>query len=53
MQRSRVFVVVPSIPRNQITRETMASRPGALAFTISPVAFRFLITAMTLYRMSS
>ena len=31
MQRSRAFAVVPSIPRSQITRETIASRPGALA----------------------
>jgi hypothetical protein len=45
MQRSRVCAVVPSIPRSQITRETIASRPGAFAFTISPVAFRFFITA--------
>ncbi len=45
MQRSRVFAVVPSIPRSQITRETIVSRPGASGLTISPVAFRFLITA--------
>jgi hypothetical protein len=31
-------------PRSQITRETIASRPCAFASTISPGAFRLLIT---------
>src|SRR5205823_14365717 len=30
--------------RDQLTRETMASRPGAFTVTTSPVASRFLMT---------
>src|SRR5438552_1671978 len=44
MQRSRAARFCASIPRSQITRETIGSRPGASTATISPVGIRFLMT---------
>ena len=37
--------ICASIPRSQITRETISSRPGASTPTISPVGIEILMTA--------